>query len=777
MTSLLQTNEKESPYSRLFYCTSILLLLVIAYGWSIFEPLSADALMHVIDANRIKSGHDALMRILGFNLDRDGAFRLDQFYRPVFNDFYISLLKSLFGVSPVYYRLSTLVVQGLSALISFKLFKQLRATDLAAFLGATTLALSPALFFGIYEFGISFSQLLIFSAVTSLYCAAKYARADNKKAKLRNGTFTLLSAFFVVFTKESAALWPMVVIALIYFGHLSQSEVKEQNVASTRTQLDLFFTRSATILRKNFYLFLSLALITVVYFSLRYWKFGSLTAVAMGIEGAIDPFDSVKKLAGYILFAIGIPTGILQPYFSAPITGFSYFEIAIRTALATIFVFCAYRLYGKNKYILAFSLVSALFAFLPIIKVTRNAPYYGDLMSISFAFLIAFGFSAIGKKEHNWLRAALASVLVICLVVQSAYMTHRYVFDSQMWLARAQGYSRAAVADFTSISGVPDSAKIVQIGNVGKTEVVWSTHFGALGSTYFANLGVPLTRFVLGNSTPPSFEDALFIEFRDDIGYRKIGNGIFPGYGRLESAYFSGKLVKKDINDENGIYDVRSEKVLRLRCDRAPIELKPLPIVFTKSNGQASRRLLESTFNLSQDSKDFVAEIIVPPGANTLFFEDTAGCAHPLVEGYKSYAPSVDDFKTSVSNDPSFERPNAWSGKMERSPNGGVVVGPGPGAPNVLFQVLPVSQGVTYLVKAEARLDTGIAQGRLQVNWHAANDSYLESSILVIQPTKDAKIFNLLAKAPANAAKAVLYVTPHGDHDTVVYKSISLMQE
>lgn len=772
MSSSYMNEQPASNTSlRLFYYSGIILLVFLVYGWTVFEPLAGDALMHAVDANRIKSGHDAWKRLLGIDLGLGG---LDIFYRPVFNDFYISLLKYLFEVSPPCYRLTTLVIHCLSGLVIFKLFLRMRVSELAAFLGATSLVLSPALFYGIYEFGLSFSQLLVFFAASSLYCAIRYLQAQVPSRKVLHGSATLAFTFLTVFTKESAALWPFAVIAFVYFFQLSQTEAGNKAIASKGV---IGETRS--IFYKNFPLFLLLALVTVAYFAIRYWKFGSLTAVAAGIEGSVNPVESLTKLVGYMLFAVGIPTEVFAPYFSTPIFELTGFEIAGRLMLASFFAFCVFRIFGKNKAILAFSIVSALLTFLPIIKVTRNSPYYGDMMSISFAFLIAFGFTTIKFNGRKVFAPVLACVLVACLVVQAAYMSHRYIFDSRLWLARAQGFSRAAMTDFAALSAIPNTAKIVQIGNVGTSEIIWSLHHGTMGSSFFSNLGIPTSRFAYGMSGVSDYENVLFIDIRNDIGYRPVGTGIAPGLGRVDSAYFSGNLLRKAIKEENGSYDLHAEKVIRLRCDRAPsgVEMKALPIGFSLANGEMGRRMLEASFNLSKDPNDFIAEIVVPPNANALFIEDTNACVHPLVEGYRSYVPSIDDFKSAVSKDPSFQQPDFWTGKLTRASSGGVVVGPGTAAPNVLFQSVPVAPGRMYLIKAEVRLGDGTGQGRLQVNWHATDGSYLSSNSLVFQPTKESQVFHLFTKAPGNAAKAILYAAPHGDKDTVVYNSISLMQE
>ena len=207
---------------RVISAAIIVLLTLVVYGWTISEPLAGDALMHVMDSNQIRGVGDVFSRLFGLTRPAHGSeYRLEIFHRPVFNDLYISILKYLFGVSPIGYRISTLVLQCVAGLLIFNLFLHLSNSVLASWLGAIALLFAPALFFGLYEFGISFSQVLTCGAVASLFFANKYSLSNKALAAFSFGFLTFIATFMVVFTKESALLWPLVVIVFIFCSQIN----------------------------------------------------------------------------------------------------------------------------------------------------------------------------------------------------------------------------------------------------------------------------------------------------------------------------------------------------------------------------------------------------------------------------------------------------------------------------------------------------------------------------------------------------------------------------
>ena len=379
----------------------LILLVVFVYGWAIFEPLAGDALMHVADSNQVKSLGDAIKRLFGFDLTLpEDMFRLDAFYRPIFNDFYISLLKYFFNFNPVAWRVSTLVVHGISGLLAVTLFLRLKNSLAASFLGASFILLSPALFFGIYDFGLSFSQLLVFFGLLSLLSALMFVQSRSRSRRVFYGVGTFGTSFLVVFTKESAVLWPFVVISFLCFLSL-ESELSENNVETPQIGLNCW---KKLLTKSNILLFFALSQITIIYFTFRYIKLGSLTSIAAGIEGEVKLFSSIAKFYGYVLYMFGFPTSIFPSYLSVQISEIKGFEFIVRLVIFVTLLSLCCLVFLKNRRVFYFSLAAMTLAFLPIIKVTRNVPYYSDLMIIGGAFVVSYGYSFV---KFNKLRLNL----------------------------------------------------------------------------------------------------------------------------------------------------------------------------------------------------------------------------------------------------------------------------------------------------------------------------------------------------------------------------------
>jgi len=142
------------------------ILLLILYGWTIFEPFSGDALMHMMDDTQIHSLGDVLRTFYGgTNPVYQEQYRLIGFHRPVFNELYLTALKGIFGVGSVWLRVMTLAMLIGIAWVFLSLIQNMQVSVLPAVVGTAWLVFSPSLFFGLYEYGLAFSQLLVLLAV------------------------------------------------------------------------------------------------------------------------------------------------------------------------------------------------------------------------------------------------------------------------------------------------------------------------------------------------------------------------------------------------------------------------------------------------------------------------------------------------------------------------------------------------------------------------------------------------------------------------------------
>lgn len=761
----------------------IILLVVFVYGWSIFEPLSSDALMHVVDSNTIKNWQDALKRLLGFNLDLPKhEFRLDVFYRPIFNDFYISLLKKNFGINPFLWRVSTFLLHLLSGILAFILFTRMQLSFYASISGAFYILLSPALFFGIYELGLSFSQLLVFFGLSSLLTALNFAHSVKIVKKIFWGTITFATTFLVVFTKESAIFWPFVVICFICFASLLNSS---KSSASNSTS-DATYCIKEILTKNNLLLFVALISVSLIYLGLRYNKFGSFTSIAAGIEGDINAYDSMRKFYAYFMYMIGLPTDIFPNWFSVPINEIHGLELLSRFVIFLTIFTLFILLFLKNRIVIIFSFLAIIFCFVPIIKVTRNAPYYSDLMSIGFSFIVAYGFSLLNiykEKSYSRLIIGFWSIFIISLIFQSIYTIQRYIYNPNMWLARSQGISRSVMTGLAAVSAMPKISKAIQIGDINDHEVAWSIHHGMPGSGMFANIGLSTSLFSASLDSVDDIENILFMDFDKNAGFKRLGIGTFPGFGKLSHSFISGPVVRKRLFSTHNSFLVTSEQVIGIDC-KSVISNDPaqkLVLNFSLSDGSNFTRTLSKSYNSSSNPERFVAKIISPPASISFNVVESLGvdCSSGIFETYGSEQLNIDDFSFSVNVDPDFNDSQAWIGQMERYVDGGVVVGPGPNAANVLFYPFFVSDNGFYLIKAFVKsADPSIDHinlGRLQINWHSDNDAYISTSARIFTAGSNFNEEMFIARPPSNAKRGYLYVTPHTDKDKIVFKSINLM--
>lgn len=137
------------------------------------------------------------------------------------------------------------------------------------------------------------------------------------------------------------------------------------------------------------------------------------------------------------------------------------------------------------------------------------------------------------------------------------------------------------------------------------------------------------------------------------------------------------------------------------------------------------------------------------------------------------------EYGGAINNAPHFESATGWGAGYAKAvgKGAGVVVGPGPDAPNVFAQGFAARSSERFKIVARAASASDApAKGRLQINWHAADAKYLATSSRVIDVTGTEQVFDLEVVAPAGAAKGILYVVPHGASDTVRYTEMSLLK-
>lgn len=750
---------------------ALALMVVCLYGWTVFEPFAGDALMHMMDDVQIHSFGDIVRTFYSnTNPHYQEHYRLLAFHRPVFNELYLAALKECLGVGSIWMRVLTLASLVGIAWAFLALIRAMRISPLSGAVGAIWLVFSPSLFFGLYEYGLAFSQLMVLLALLSLLVLQKYVEGKKRLSFLWFG-LALLLVFLTVFTKESAVVWPAICLlfALLISNQAESTFVEDLPVRDNLKRLVIWLAAYR-------WFALAMAAIVVLYFFTRFLKLGSLTAIAGGIEQSPSLSDAVIKFIGFSLLALQVPISAIPSYMTVDIRHLGSMEIVLRLLLLMTGLTLLWLGWKRSRLSMLLLLACFTLAFLPIIKVSRNAPHYADLMAIPLSVALAIGFEALKEQISNRRQVLVALVIGISLFTVAALFAGRYVNNTDMWLARSQGFTRGALSDFASAEGVNEAKQIVGTSGMFSPEQKWALNHNSslFGAAFIVNLGTPKEKFVLNSEKLTQNDKVMFVDFYPERSPRKIGSYPLPGYGRLRTAYFPTGFIRKSIQGSSGTYAANGYPVIRLECDnsfRAPFVVR-----FTSGTGSVVERSIDAAMNISSSSDRLALEFVAPN--NTVSFQlvnaDDVICNKPQVKGYFPFEPESMLYETEITVSPRFESSLGWIGKLTRNSKGaGVIVGPGADNPNVLSQRIPVKPFEYLKIVARASsVEMPTATGRLQINWVGPNDKFISSSGKTIEVTKEEKQFETYVVVPTGAIAGYLYVTPHAPEDVVRYEEM-----
>ncbi|MCT7606965.1 hypothetical protein N5U27_10725 [Aliarcobacter butzleri] len=746
-----------------FYLVILFLITICLYAWTIFEPFAGDALLHLIDDTQIHSLSDIIkVFFTSYNDLYQENYRLTFFHRPVFNELYVNLLKFLFEENLFLYRLTNIVLLGLSSIFVYKILYTITHSQFSSFLGGVFLVCSPSLFYGIYEFGLSFSELLVFLSVISVYFLQKYTITDKKIHLL----LTFLFTFLTIFTKESAMFFSFSVILLyIYFINYKNTFTFKNNIYVT-----------INICKKKYLFFTMLIFISILYLYTRYLKLGSIFAVvAVGQEATLS--DSFFKLLAYLLHILYVPINILPNYMILPLSDLSVNQIILKIIIFLFFILFIYKFVKEKYFDFLLLFFSALMLFVPIIKASRNAPYYSDLMILPFSIIIGMGFFYFSKNFKNIYTKILIGLITILLLLNSMFFQKDYLTNPSLWLTNAQGIGRAVLSDFSYIK--TENFTYVGTSGVRQNEsIFWilNQHSGDdyFGSIFAKNFNLPIDRFIRSSEQITKNTNIAFIDFIDSNQPRKLSSSPLPGFGRLLFTKFDNGFVKEKLENIHSSYNINNSKVVRIECKNKILD--KTTIDFINSNNVITREI-NSFNNLSKEQTNSFFEFVTNNEYKILEvnenFDDI--CIGKSVYIYKDINIYKEQFDTIINKSPDFQDKTPWIGNVNYDVNdNSVIVGPGTDNKSVLIQNINVDELTAYKITADIASLSEKSQARLQINWHDKNGDFINTSIEVINPEKSFKAYNKIFVAPKNAQLAVLYVTPHKDKDIVKYKFVKV---
>ena len=176
----------------------------------------------------------------------------------------------------------------------------------------------------------------------------------------------------------------------------------------------------------------------------------------------------------------------------------------------------------------------------------------------------------------------------------------------------------------------------------------------------------------------------------------------------------------------------------------------------------------------------FVPELCAALVATAVLLAACGDSGKPTGIRNATVAPPPVAFTVVANNAPHFESATGWGAGYAKAvgKGPGVVVGPGPEAPNTFAQGFVAKPNELFKIVAKASsVDKPQAQGRLQINWHGGADAkYISTSSQVIDLTQTEKTFEYQTVAPPGATSGILYVVAHGAEDTVRYTQMLLLK-
>ena len=131
-----------------------------------------------------------------------------------------------------------------------------------------------------------------------------------------------------------------------------------------------------------------------------------------------------------------------------------------------------------------------------------------------------------------------------------------------------------------------------------------------------------------------------------------------------------------------------------------------------------------------------------------------------------------------INRAPRFESQQSWSAGYTRAigHGPGVVVGPGPGNPNVFAQQFVAAPDEPFEVVARASsVGSSKAMGRFQINWTDAAGKFISVSSTAFEVSAAEGRFEFYATAPPGTAYGTLYVVADGSTSVVRYTEMTLL--
>lgn len=362
-------------------CSIIGLIFIsfITYAWTMRLPIIGDGLMHLADHTDLSVTNlvKCFYTLDGLGKPADSATM--QFHRPVFDEIIVEFIKIASNYNIFAIRLFSVMAHCATVAVAFLIGMELYENLKKAVFLAVLFNFSLAYFSGIYEYGLSFSLWLTLFVLLAFYETVKYCNYG----KSANFIGCCFWTFLAMYTKESA-----MTLGIAFTWYVFVTEYASKKRVSKKTIW--YGTAQAAIL--------------FVYLITRMKKLGSLfTVTAGGIDAKeFSMAEILKKLAGYWGYSLNIPNHCFEAYLCSYL---SRAGICIAVIVLCFWVWSIVRYVQavKNGEIqlwmsgIAFTGMYFILC-LPVFKTTRNATYYGDILTL-FVLLTVIGCMDFEKKQ------------------------------------------------------------------------------------------------------------------------------------------------------------------------------------------------------------------------------------------------------------------------------------------------------------------------------------------------------------------------------------------
>lgn len=390
------------------FCVVLIFLTTIALFWDTCSlPMMGDALLHMDDVTFFHSFGDFFRPFYSLSGIKENVNNpVINFHRPIFDEYLVPLLKTIFNNNTFLIRGASLIVfagiNSCSFIVGYILSKQKLLNGL---LCAIMTMFSLTYLFPLMDWGLSFSLWLTFFALLAFLCICLYERNERNVFLIFSVVFTLIATFI----KESAmTLSVALCLYVLFVTLLKDRRINVKLVIYCGLQFIVF----------------------VSYFITKIIKLGVFFNSAIVGGGNASgysptPMSILNKMYIYFLYCFNIPARAFPDYMMRHLSDINLGAALLLVALFILFIGCcivqfANRPKEHSRMVIGF--IVFLILMLPSVTVERNGIYYNDLAMIGILVIIAtidFGACKIGGCAFMSMY-----VLAYILIAKAMYLSN-----------------------------------------------------------------------------------------------------------------------------------------------------------------------------------------------------------------------------------------------------------------------------------------------------------------------------------------------------------------